>query len=314
MVNFRYHLVSITAVFLALAAGITIGAGVVDRATVDQIERRLADVDGRREDTNRKNDELRSDLTRWSNFAGESGDRLVAGQLAGTPVVVVATNGVNRDLVNSVRSALVTAGAEIDGTIWFTGRWVLDDEDELRQLAGVLDAAPTTDGEDLRAAGVAGIGTAWALGESGPLVTALVETGFLEYEAPATVLVALSELPRPDTLFLIVSGDDADVPPADLAIPLVTRLAGSDVAVLAAQPQRAPMPPPAEGEEDVVPEFVMALRADGAVSGRLSSVDNVDDYRGRIATVLALRELREGRRGHYGFGPDTRIVPRPPPT
>ncbi|MDQ3107403.1 MAG: copper transporter, partial [Actinomycetota bacterium] len=123
MVNFRFHLVSLTAVFLALAAGITIGAGVVDRATVDQIERRLEEVDGRREDTNRQNDELRSDLTRWGNFAEESGDRLVAGQLTGTPVVVVATNGVNRDLVNSVRSALVTAGAEIDGTIWFTGRW-----------------------------------------------------------------------------------------------------------------------------------------------------------------------------------------------
>ena len=62
MVNFRFHLVSLTAVFLALAAGITIGAGVVDRATVDQIERRLTDVDARRQATNDENDQLRADL------------------------------------------------------------------------------------------------------------------------------------------------------------------------------------------------------------------------------------------------------------
>ena len=51
MINFRYHLVSLTAVFLALAAGITIGAGVVDRATVTRIEGQLRNVDSRREST-----------------------------------------------------------------------------------------------------------------------------------------------------------------------------------------------------------------------------------------------------------------------
>jgi hypothetical protein len=316
MVNFRFHLVSLTAVFLALAAGITIGAGVVDRATVDQIERQLSDVAERREETNAENDRLREELGRWTRFSEEAGDQLVAGQLTGAPVVVVAAAGIDRGLVDSLEAALEAAGAEHDGTLWLTSRWALDDEEEARQLAGVLDAAPTTAPDDLRAAGVAGITTAWAVGDSGPLVAALSDAGFLEYDAPVEVTVPLAELPRPDTLFLVVSGDPAEVPPAELGVPLVSRLAASQVRVVAVQPLRPPPPEPAEGaedEEEPPPAFVTQLRDDPAVAARISTVDNVDDRRGRIAAVLALRDLRVGETGHYGVGPDTRLVPDPVP-
>jgi hypothetical protein len=319
MVNFRFHLVSLTAVFLALAAGIAIGAGVVDRATVDQIERQLSDVAKRREETNAENDRLRADLSRWGDFSKDAGDRLVAGQLTGVPIVLVSTSGVDRGLVESVAGALTAAGAEVDGTFWFTGRWKLGSEDEARALAGVLDTAPTTDAEELRSAAVNATATAWAVGDSGPLVTALLDSGFLEFDPPATELVPLAELPRPSTLFLVVSDESADVPVADLAVPLVTRLVGSQVPVLAAQ-RTAPVPAAPEGDagkdheaEKPPPAFVDALRADGSIASRVSTVDNLEDYRGRVATVLALHELRTGKTGHYGFGADTKLVPEAPP-
>src|SRR5687767_13355767 len=106
MVNFRFHLVSLTAVFLALAAGITIGAGVVDRATVDQIERRLTDVDARRQATNEENDRLRADLGRWSQFGEELGDRPLQGRLNGVTVFVVATTGVEGGVVDGLRRSI----------------------------------------------------------------------------------------------------------------------------------------------------------------------------------------------------------------
>src|SRR5687768_15166214 len=123
MVNFRFHLVSLTAVFLALAAGITIGAGVVDRATVDQIERQLSDVARRREATNAENDRLRDELAQWGRFSDEAGDQLVAGELTGTPVVVVASTGIDRGLVDSLRGSLAASGAQLDATLWITDRW-----------------------------------------------------------------------------------------------------------------------------------------------------------------------------------------------
>jgi len=313
MVNFRFHLVSLTAVFLALAAGITIGAGVVDRATVDQIERQLSDVARRREETNAENDQLRADLARWGQFSEQAGDQLVAGTLTDAPVVIVASTGVDRELVEGFAGALTSAGAAVDATFWFTGQWALEDEERSRQLAGILDVAPTTGAEALRAAGIAAVSSAWEAGDGGPLVDALAEAGFLEVvrPTPAAEVVAPAQLPRPDSLFVVVSGDDAEVTATALAVPLTARLAAGGRPVLAAQPQRPPVPEGAEVEEDVDPEFVAAVRA-ATVTGRLSSVDNLQDYRGRISAVLALRDLRLGRTGHYGFGPDTRLVPEPP--
>ena len=41
MINFRFHLVSLIAIFLALALGVVIGAGVIDRGVVDTLDNRL---------------------------------------------------------------------------------------------------------------------------------------------------------------------------------------------------------------------------------------------------------------------------------
>lgn len=313
MVNFRFHLVSLTAVFLALAAGITIGAGVVDRATVDQIERRLTDVDARRQATNEENDRLRVDLGRWTQFGEELGDRPLQGRLNGVTVFVVATAGVDGGVVDALRGSIASAGATLDGTVVFTGKWQLANDDDAQQLAGVLDVAPTTEPDDLRAAGIAAVADAWTSGDGGLLAAALVERGFLEFQPGPVESVPFPELPRQGSTFVVVSGDGADVATADLAEPLVSGLVATDLRILAAQPLRPPVDPPQEGEEEPAPEFVTALRDDSAVAGRISTVDNVDDYRGRTAAVLALAELQSGRRGHYGFGSDTRRVPLPGP-
>ncbi|MBV9932696.1 MAG: copper transporter, partial [Actinobacteria bacterium] len=82
MINFRYHLVSLTAVFLALAIGIAMGATVVDQATVKLLRSQLDSVRTRANNTNTQNDALRAEVSRWRRFA-DQGDELVRGVLAG---------------------------------------------------------------------------------------------------------------------------------------------------------------------------------------------------------------------------------------
>ena len=55
MINFRYHLVSIVAVFLALGIGIIMGTAVIDRAVVDRLERQQDDLDKRIDDVRSEN-------------------------------------------------------------------------------------------------------------------------------------------------------------------------------------------------------------------------------------------------------------------
>ncbi|MDP8986792.1 MAG: copper transporter, partial [Actinomycetota bacterium] len=67
-------------------------------------------------------------------------------------------------------------------------------------------------------------------------------------------------------------------------------------------------PPGGDGEDET--GFTEALRADDALSARLSTVNNVDTFAGRLAAVLAIRDLAEGRTGHYGRGAQ-RLIPAP---
>ena len=312
MINFRFHLVSLTAVFLALAAGITIGAGVVDRATVDRIERQLSQVEANRRQTNAENDRLSGDLSRWGRFSEEAGDSMVDGRLQGAAVFLIGTRGVDTKPIEAFTGSLRSAGATIEGMLWFTGKWRLVDDEDLRQLAGLLDAAPTTGAPELRAAAVARITAAWASGDGGAFVAALRDAAFVEFEPPAVPVAPLAQLPTPNSVFVVVSSDSAEVPSAELAQPLVSGLVTSGVRVVAVQPGRPPVPP--GQRKPLIPEFVSALRADGDIAPRVSTVDNLDDYRGRVAAVLAIERARQGRSGHYGFGPDAqRVLPEAAP-
>ena len=45
MINFRFHLISLVAVFLDLGVGVAMGASFVDRARVDSLRSRVDDLD-----------------------------------------------------------------------------------------------------------------------------------------------------------------------------------------------------------------------------------------------------------------------------
>ena len=96
MVTFRFHLLSLTAVFLALAVGIAIGATVVDQATVDALQKRLDNF----EHTERENARLRGQVGDWERFSEEAADEFVEGRLNQHPVLVVTVQGVDRGLVH----------------------------------------------------------------------------------------------------------------------------------------------------------------------------------------------------------------------
>ena len=54
MINFRFHVVSVIAIFLALALGVVIGAGVIDRGIVDALDTQLNRVEAKSERINER--------------------------------------------------------------------------------------------------------------------------------------------------------------------------------------------------------------------------------------------------------------------
>lgn len=297
MINFRFHIVSLTAVFLALVIGIVMGVSVIDQGTVRGLERGLDTAERRANDVRSTNDDLRDQLGRWSDFAEQAGDELVEGRLDGVPVTIFTVAGADDDVLATLRGTVAASGAVVTGVVRLGERLNLGDQAATDALAEIV-GAPTGAADGVRTAALDQLATETASG-SGRLLIDMERAGYIDLDGPvdpATVVVSGAR-------FLVVSSRSAGPANADIAVPFTTLLARrAEARVTAVEPTLDGDDGEDDGEDEreEAARFVAALRQVGDV--RLSTVDNASDFRGRVATVLALAALGTGQVGHYGTG------------
>lgn len=333
MVNLRYHIVSIVAVFLALGIGVVMGATVVDPVTVDVLQENLNRVQESIEVTRTENARLRDDLAMNTALAEQARDLLVDARLTDVGVVLVVAPGVEREPVDELSEALAAAGARRAGVIRLASSLGLGSDSDIGEVARIIGITPGTE-TTVRRQVLAALASAimGATGEEEPdqedppptpsaVLTALVDAGYLAYEpAPAATATSGEEVPAigletwplDGLQVVVVSGPRTTVADSELAEPLVRFLAeaasGSPRVVAAANS----LADEASGEagQDPSPGLVSLLRDDGAFDTQLSTVDNLARPEGQAAAVLAIAHLTQGRTGHYGVGPRAdRLLP-----
>jgi hypothetical protein len=338
MLNFRFHIVSLVAVFLALAIGIIMGSTVIDRALVDTLEDQQETLRDDLGEIRDENSVLRAELDQLRDtsdrLATEGGERLLDGTLGGVPVLVVAVRGIEADVVEDLEDLLLVAGADDLGTLWLTGRLTLDEEEAVTNLREVLAMSDGTSADGLRSTvarrladavrttleglDTAATPTTTGAGLPGPevpaaplaLLAGLRDAGFVEYDAPEGAADEVTQVVVPGMRIIVVSGPGADVADAELAAPLTRALVDRSTAVAPPVPVLAAELSPEDGEGEAA-DLVRSLRSDD-VQDRLSTVDNLDSFAGRLAAVVAVQDLGVGRRGHFGVGPGAqRLVPAP---
>jgi len=309
MVNLRYHVVSLIAVFLALTVGIVMGSTVVDRVTVDALNRRVTSVSKSVSNAEAENSRLNNQLGAIQDFANQARDQIVRGRLKGVPVIVMAVTGVDRKRVDELRQTLVSSQATMAGTMWLTAKLRLDNENDIRAMATALTVGVDRP-EVLRRQALARIADALggsADGTPNPTLAALVSAGFVTYEAPPAQAVAAiapaAALPA-GLRVVMVSGAGADVGDDQVALPLTQDLSQAPARLVVAESGQD-----SSGGRGV---FVGLVRKDDAVASRVSSVDNMESPMGQAAVVLAIEDLAGSRTGHFGVGPGAqRLVPAP---
>src|ERR1700730_14628256 len=141
MINFRFHLVSLIAVFLALGLGILVGSSVVDRAIVDNLEREINNV--KNDSKQAKADlKVRDDtLSKLDEYVKKSSAYAVDQRLIDVPVAIVAERGVDAGITKATLTMLQAAGADVSGVFWLTGKWRLDNADDLAKLQNAAHVA-----------------------------------------------------------------------------------------------------------------------------------------------------------------------------
>jgi hypothetical protein len=319
VINFRFHIVSLIAVFLALGIGVIMGTAVIDRAVVDRLERQQSslrkDIDNVRSTNRDLSSQLKAERDAASKLADEGSQRLLAGTLVDTRVLLVAARGSASGGFADLVTLITRANGQYQGTLWLTNRFTLDKDNEVRDLATALGVSETN-AAALRSLAITRLASALRpepggspASESAALIGSLRQAGFLDYDpAPGGKADAIPALPR-GTRFVLFSGAKAQVPDKQLMVPLVramttTRDDREAVGVLAASGQ-----PPEKSADDT---FIGPIRKDSTLHDRLSTVDDIDDFSGRLATVLALVDLGVGRVGDFGRGPGAQhLLPAP---
>ena len=304
MVNFRFHIISLVAVFLAL------GSTVIDQATVKGLKNNLASYKHRSEAERKRANELADDLSRWDKFAEQARDQLLPGRLAGVPVLLVAVQGVAHDRVADLHTWLGQTEADDQGTLWLQSKLAASGSNDSQQLAQVLGTT-TTRPDVLRREVVGQLSdalvrpAAQSTPPPGPLLAQLRQAGFVDYDSPSGHNLDVGSIPAPGTRLVVISGPGADVPDVQLAVPLCGALArNQDARVVAAEGLN--------GDPQARTEFVGPLRRDKTMNARVSTVDDLEQFYGTVALVLALDDLGRGDVGHYGVGPGaSRLVPAP---
>ncbi|WP_349828349.1 copper transporter [Brevibacterium litoralis] len=117
MIDFRYHLVSLISVFLALAVGIVLGAGPLRGPIGESLQ---TQVDSLRDDRDRLRldlDAAGQDVEALDSYVAATAADLLDGTLTGAEVALVVGPGVEAATVDAVSGYLEDAGATTAGSL-----------------------------------------------------------------------------------------------------------------------------------------------------------------------------------------------------
>ncbi|GAA3469128.1 copper transporter [Nonomuraea roseola] len=302
MIDFRYHLVSIVAIFLALAVGIVMGTTLLSNPA---IESALQTADDLRKSNSEYRDQLAALQAREAgndDFVTAEVPALVRAQLTGESVLLVAAPGSSGTLREQSVQVLTEAGATISGQVTIAEKYLdptqanfidqlttqlkpagltLPGTDPYKNAATVLAAALVT--ADDTQAGTENTTTVGVL-------DGFEKAGLLSVDGTPAKRATLALVLAPDTPF---AGEKAQAQAGalvSLAGGLDDGSQGSSLAGILAATQPGGV--------------IAALRDTGDVAAKVSTVDTLDMPAGRVVVVYSLREQLDGRAGQYGIGPD----------
>jgi hypothetical protein len=316
VINFRFHVVSLVGVFLALALGVVIGSTVIDRAIVDRLSSQIDSVRQRADAERAENRALRDQIKGLETFIAQSQPQVTGRRLNQVPVTVVAVRGVPDEDVRASVDLLKGAGALVPGVLWIEdGLSGTDPGARAKLVEAIGDTGLAV--EDLRQVALEALGHRLATGarvESASTpglsgvdtLVALNEAGLVTFDTLGGGSVGLDSWPSSNTRMLLIDGSQAHPPPGTVSLPVMRAAAAAGGRLVLGEVFR---PTPTLKTRGAV---VRGVREDPALSRVISTVDDLDELRGQVSLTLALQELGTGRAGHYGTGPGaTSQLPTP---
>ncbi|MBQ1081296.1 copper transporter [Nocardiopsis sp. B62] len=119
MIDFRYHLVSIIAVFLALTVGLVLGTTMLQDPLLNTLQSETADLRGQSEELRAERDDSELLNTGADQFTDAVAADVLEDRLLDREVVLVAAPGADEEVVQALGGRVEEAGASVAGRVVF---------------------------------------------------------------------------------------------------------------------------------------------------------------------------------------------------
>lgn len=277
MFDFRYHALSLVAVFLALGIGIVLGSSLGDSVVSQANKDVRSSLRGDLLDARSNAQKQQSAVSQRDSFISAAFARLAGNKLSGSHVAIVSDGKFPQGMESEVRGAVKAAGGSVDSVSRF------DAQPDIGGIAAKLGSRFQNAGASPAALRAAGKRIGKGLAAGNKLAHTLQNSFPDQFRGdfgPADAIVYYrSDENRSDQALTFESA-------------LVEGLRAGGVPVVGVE------------ESNTNPSQIGFY-----VNAKLSSVDDVDQPAGRIALVLGLA----GAEGNWGFK-KTADAPLPPPS
>ncbi|GAB3804277.1 copper transporter [Micromonospora zhanjiangensis] len=301
MINFRYHVVSLTAVFLALAIGLVVGTAALNGPVADSLKEQ---VTGLRKSNDQWRDNVASlekELKAEEDFAAEIAQTVLPTKLAGRRVLVVSLPTAERNQSDGVVQMLKLAGATVTGRVAVQDKFFEPDNN-----SDLLEVADRAAQPSIPAAGLPGnsdgVETSSALLSSALVdraaptapVTEADRKALLSAYSNAGYLAVDDKITGPAEAVVIISGqayvDKNAQRKDDSVLRLAVQLDKNAALVIAGN---------GAGSGNVV----AGVRGDPTLSQTISTVDNSTTTVGQLVAAMAtIQQVTTKKAGQYGMG------------
>ncbi|GAA2658655.1 copper transporter [Paractinoplanes durhamensis] len=299
MINFRYHVVSLTAVFLALAIGLVVGTAALNGPVADNLKNQISalnkDLGNKRDQINQYRDEVNKN----QDFATEIAPFYLADKLANRKLAVIALPGTS-EYADGVIAMLKVAGATVTAKVTVQDKFFDPNMNiELLDLAGqssqpsiTMEGLPlNSDGVETASAQLASTLLLHVTGTQQPTTTDVTAV-LTAYSKGSYISVDKGALGGAEGT-VIVSGEpytDKDAAKK-----------GTSMVTMTDQFHKVkPLVVAGFGVGDG--NLVSAVRGDPTLVKEISTVDNASTVQGQVATAMVTAErVVQGKIGQYGL-------------
>ena len=308
MIDFRYHLVSLISVFLALAVGVVLGAGPLQNSLGTALNDQVTALRENRNATQAKLEQTETAVNERDSYITQAASGLLPGTLASKNVAMVLLPEAKAEDADAITTQLKNAGATVTGRVSLTSTWVDLSRENYRstfsgQVQGHLDSTTSKD-----ANGILGEALAKALTANDDSSRVLMDMLSVTVDKSGTPFISVDSTPTAAAEMIVVVGPR----------PQASSGKGATVEASPGEDPKA-WAKALEGTAGRAPTVVVgSADGDGGVVGiirsekaKVTTIDSVGQIAASVSTPLALASTRAGTTGHYGFDKGAEAVMPP---